>query len=824
MTTDALQQYLADPGQDAFSDLVRSERDTVLGAAWRVLGDRSLAEDVTQEVFMGIFDKAPKADNLRSSRGWLISRALGLARTRLRSDSRRAAREQDHTIEREPKLDELEVQELREAVFALPQELAQCVELRYFGGLTAAEVGLQLGCAKRTVNERLKTACEKLRARLSGGAFGMIAPCMLGDATPPTITASREFAETLDALAHAHFAGTAAAGVKGSAGAIALLLTLGAAVGIGVAWNRTTSNAVMEKESADIVADAEDVPAAIGAAPEAVVTEMALRVPVEAEEDTGTSLEIRVVDAAGKLLRIGSLQLSPSFELEQAFGDVSEAERTRLIPYLSSINLAEHNPLVLTHLPKALCRKTCTVSASAPGFAPPLPSQFVLEFGKRAVIQLVPTLSSSLRVHVVDAATGEPVVGSSVLSMTERKRRNLPRIADLGPDGPGFARTDSGGYAQLGGLGSGSHSIDTFASGYRVSQRSWTQGSKSTLEIRLEPVKRPANIDVFVRSPAGVGVAGMEISLSLTSGPNLQAITDVDGRLQFAQLDPGWYTVWLGYQGVLDNFGVEATNGEIISTVRSFNLGAGETQELVMGFLDGSATWIIEVSDAGGLPAPGVSVTAHGPAFLSEKTDADGRVQFEDVPEGDWKLSVGSYFTPGDCHIAAGEVRRDVLAVGNFDVTGKVTSSTGELKSYHASLTGAVSDFGFFNSESGLKFVRPPAGEYTLIVGAKGHINHKIAVTVESNEAFEPLEIELAPGRQITFNLPLTMNSPEFTLAGSDGTQWEVSFDANDDTWRSEVLPADTYTLEVREEGSYPLTRRVRLGSEADVIVELDAD
>ena len=158
------------------------------------------------------------------------------------------------------------------------------------------------------------------------------------------------------------------------------------------------------------------------------------------------------------------------------------------------------------------------------------------------------------------------------------------------------------------------------------------------------------------------------------------------------------------------------------------------------------------------------------------------------------------------------------------DVTGNATSQAGELKRAHAMLRGAVTRFTFCRPGGKFHFERPPAGEYVLLVGAEGHITRKLPVMVHADRELEPLTVELSPGKQMIFHVPASVSSPEFAITGSGGSMWEASYDANVDTWRSEVLPADTYTVELRAEGRESVTRRVRLGAQTDVIVELGQD
>ena len=55
----------------------------------------------------------------------------------------------------------------REAVAELPADLRECVELRYFGGLSLARVAEATGLALRTVNLRLRKARDRMQARLA---------------------------------------------------------------------------------------------------------------------------------------------------------------------------------------------------------------------------------------------------------------------------------------------------------------------------------------------------------------------------------------------------------------------------------------------------------------------------------------------------------------------------------------------------------------------------------------------------------------------------------------------------------------------------------
>ena len=55
----------------------------VFGIAFRILNDKSEAEEVVQEVFFGVYRKAPLFDPAKgSAKGWLVQNAFSRARDR----------------------------------------------------------------------------------------------------------------------------------------------------------------------------------------------------------------------------------------------------------------------------------------------------------------------------------------------------------------------------------------------------------------------------------------------------------------------------------------------------------------------------------------------------------------------------------------------------------------------------------------------------------------------------------------------------------------------------------------------------------------------
>jgi RNA polymerase sigma-70 factor, ECF subfamily len=175
--TDALLAgRLAAGDERALGEIVDRLGPVVYGAALRVLGDASAAQDVAQDVFVelwchpGRYD--PAAGTLRTYLAVLARhRAIDLIRGELR---RIARQERNHRLSpgQPPSLpsDEVVAAEaasvVRAAVGLLPQSQRQVVELAYFGGLSYREVALAAGIPEGTAKSRLRLALARLETVL----------------------------------------------------------------------------------------------------------------------------------------------------------------------------------------------------------------------------------------------------------------------------------------------------------------------------------------------------------------------------------------------------------------------------------------------------------------------------------------------------------------------------------------------------------------------------------------------------------------------------------------------------------------------------------
>ena len=172
----ALLRRIAARDQDALGELYDRYGGLVLGLATRVLGRPGEAQEVVQETFIQVWNKAHGYDPARSSVStWLI--LLGRSRAIDRLRSRKAAERAGDALRAESPthaspsgpadvLFRERRQRLRGELARLPAEQREVLELAFYEGLTQSEIAERTGVALGTVKTRTLLAMKKLRAAL----------------------------------------------------------------------------------------------------------------------------------------------------------------------------------------------------------------------------------------------------------------------------------------------------------------------------------------------------------------------------------------------------------------------------------------------------------------------------------------------------------------------------------------------------------------------------------------------------------------------------------------------------------------------------------
>jgi RNA polymerase sigma-70 factor, ECF subfamily len=166
---------------EAFAVLYDRHGGAAYSLAYRIVGDRTAAEEVTQEAFISVWRSGARFDAARGSvRSWLLSVVRNRAIDFLRSKAGRAPKldfDDESILEQRPAAEMTEEEalrretagELRGALGKLPGEQSKVIELAYFGGFSHSEIAAILGVPMGTVKGRMRLGLEKIRGELAEG-------------------------------------------------------------------------------------------------------------------------------------------------------------------------------------------------------------------------------------------------------------------------------------------------------------------------------------------------------------------------------------------------------------------------------------------------------------------------------------------------------------------------------------------------------------------------------------------------------------------------------------------------------------------------------
>lgn len=167
--------------EGALAEIYERHGGAVFALARRLIKSRELADEVTQEVFLRLWNRPERFDPERGAlRSFLMADTHGRSIDLLRSElSRRDRERKEHVMEVKPVVDvESEVwtnvasEEVRSAVAGLTEGERKAIELAYFGGYTYRQVAEALGEPEGTIKSRIRTGLKRLKGQLS--AVGVV--------------------------------------------------------------------------------------------------------------------------------------------------------------------------------------------------------------------------------------------------------------------------------------------------------------------------------------------------------------------------------------------------------------------------------------------------------------------------------------------------------------------------------------------------------------------------------------------------------------------------------------------------------------------------
>jgi RNA polymerase sigma-70 factor (ECF subfamily) len=181
LADEELMPLIGEKDPEAFEVFYDRHGGVAYSLAYRIVGEKAAAEDVTQEAFISIWRSGARFDRARGSvRSWMLSIVRNRAIDALRSRAGKAPKltfNDDEILEQRPSAELTEEEamrnetasEIRGALGELPGEQSKVIELAYFGGFSQSEISRMLGVPLGTVKGRMRLGLEKIRGELAEG-------------------------------------------------------------------------------------------------------------------------------------------------------------------------------------------------------------------------------------------------------------------------------------------------------------------------------------------------------------------------------------------------------------------------------------------------------------------------------------------------------------------------------------------------------------------------------------------------------------------------------------------------------------------------------
>lgn len=175
-----LLRQIAAGDRAAFAEFYDRHSLLMFSVASRILNDPGEAQDVLQEAFVQIWEKAGKFDaKLGKASSWAAILARNKAIDRIRAAQRRNRLAQEAGPELAFAADSVETANevvhgnekaklIQSAIVDLPADQRRAIELAYFSGLTQIEISEKLQEPLGTIKARIRRGLLKLREQLEG--------------------------------------------------------------------------------------------------------------------------------------------------------------------------------------------------------------------------------------------------------------------------------------------------------------------------------------------------------------------------------------------------------------------------------------------------------------------------------------------------------------------------------------------------------------------------------------------------------------------------------------------------------------------------------
>jgi RNA polymerase sigma-70 factor (ECF subfamily) len=176
LSIESLLRDVAGGDRTAFAELYDRTSARVMGLVTRLLRDRAQSEEVTQEVYLEIWQQAPRFDaNRGSGMAWVLTMTHRRAVDRIRASQKSHERdlrigirdiERDFDGVSEAVEIRVENERVKRAMSRLTPLQREAVILAYYGGYSHSEIAQMLAIPLGTVKTRLRDGMIRLRDEL----------------------------------------------------------------------------------------------------------------------------------------------------------------------------------------------------------------------------------------------------------------------------------------------------------------------------------------------------------------------------------------------------------------------------------------------------------------------------------------------------------------------------------------------------------------------------------------------------------------------------------------------------------------------------------
>jgi RNA polymerase sigma-70 factor (ECF subfamily) len=180
LADEEVMQLVGEGDPRAFELVYDRHGGAAFSLAYRMVGQRAVAEEIVQEAFLSIWRSRMRYDPTRGSvRTWVLgivhNRGIDALRRGAVHDRRRETMEGVEERHEAPERTDVEAvrrdeaRSVRDALETLPEDQRRTIELAYFGGFSHSQIAELLDEPVGTVKGRMRLGLDKLRRQLAEG-------------------------------------------------------------------------------------------------------------------------------------------------------------------------------------------------------------------------------------------------------------------------------------------------------------------------------------------------------------------------------------------------------------------------------------------------------------------------------------------------------------------------------------------------------------------------------------------------------------------------------------------------------------------------------